>query len=132
MVQQTARPPQRGRKATAEAGAETGESSRPDKQSRLGNAAVADRSGVATADSAISNSELSSWMGADEEQKPVMAAGDGVGPQRPAKVTTGTYGALVGDQATVSLAASADGSGEKFTVPDGTACKVLESKGDRI
>ena len=132
MLQQTARPPQRGRKATAEAGAETGESSRPDKQSRLGNAAVADRSGVATADSAISNAELSSWMGGDEEQKPVMAAGDGVGPQRPAKVTTGTYGALVGDQATVSLAASADGSGEKFTVPDGTACKVLESKGDFI
>ncbi|GDX81486.1 hypothetical protein LBMAG42_32970 [Deltaproteobacteria bacterium] len=135
MLQHATRPPTRGRQATPEA--EEAQGVRPDKQSRLGNAAVAGRAGVgqtegAQAASSISNDELSSWLGGDEEQRPAMARGDGVGPQRPSKVSSGTFGALVGDKDTVELTQSADGTGEKISLPDGSPCKVLEVKGDRV
>jgi len=132
MLQHATRPPSRDRKAAPEA--EGSQVAPADKQTRLGNSALAGRTGAQSGESALGNEELSSWLN-DEEQHiggPVSARGDGVGPMRASKTNKGQWGALVGEEDEVVLTTNMDGSGDKITVPDGKPCKVLETSGDKV
>lgn len=129
MLQQSTRAPGKAKKSGGTPEAST--PAAPDKQTRVGNAAM-QQSVQNEGNSAIGNDEISSWLGAEKEP-PHGASTDGpVGPMRPAAVQSGKWGALIGPKDTVELTGSMDGSGEKFTVPDGKTCKIVEAKGDKI
>lgn len=134
MLQQATRPPVRKRAA---AGAESTEVAPvSDKQSRLGNSALAQQSGPSSSGSALADTEIATWLGEEENMSmggPVGASTDtAAGPMRPGVVQPGKWGALIGPNDTVELFANADGTGDKITVPDGKPCKVVEAKGDQI
>ncbi len=129
MLQQSTRAPSKSKKGGATPEAAPGAA--PDKQSRVGNAAL-QQSVENQGQSAIADEEISSWLGAEREP-PHGASTDGpLGPMRPSAVTSGKWGALIGPNDTVELTANADGTGGKFTVPDGKSAKVIEAKGDKI
>lgn len=128
MLQHSTRPPARARQGEAQ---ETeGPQPRADRQSRLGNAAVAGRQGVASESAGISDNELSSWLDADVQREPPHgAASDSLGPQRPGSVSRGAWGALVGKADEVELFQGSDLAQSAFKVPDGASCKVLAVDG---
>jgi hypothetical protein len=123
MLQHAARPTRRGQHASAET--TPGGPARADKQSSLGNAAIAGRQGGGSSGSALENSEISSWLG-DSEQigGPQMASSDTSQPLRTDSARAGSWGALIGEADKVALHADADLKTESFSVPDGTSCEV--------
>ncbi|MSQ00419.1 MAG: hypothetical protein EXR71_00830 [Myxococcales bacterium] len=128
MLQHSSRPPARQRKAPANE--QDGPAPRADRQSRLGNSAIAGQTAGSDQGGALGNDELSSWLDADvEREAPHGASTDSLGPLRSAKVNTGTFGALVGKTDKVTLFMTADMKAEAFKVVDGTPCKVLEFDG---
>jgi len=129
MLQQSTRAPRKAKKSggSPEAGAQA----TPDKQTRVGNAAM-QQSVQNEGTCAIGNDEISSWLGAEREP-PHGASTDGpVGPMRPSQLKAGKWGALIGPEDTVQLFAEDDLSDASFTVPDGKTCRILETVADRI
>lgn len=125
MLQHSARPPARAREA--ESSQTEGQAPRTDRQSRLGNAALAGRQGAPTESAAIGNEELSSWLDADVEREgPHGASTDSLGPMRGGKASRGTWGALVGKQDSIDLYSASDLASKALTVTDGTPCKILK------
>ncbi len=128
MLQHSARPSAQVREG--EAPKQEATAQRSDRQSRLGNSAIADRQGVGAADAGIADTELSSWLDADVDRGgPHGASTDSLGPMRPAKVSQGTWGALVGKADSVDLFSAADLASKALSVTDGTPCKVLKVDG---
>lgn len=122
MLQHAPRPSRGGRNSGPETAPQSG--SRPDKQARVGNAALAGQAGTASGDSALADSEISSWLGESQQiGGPQMASADTSQPMRAKDVRSGHWGALIGKEDTISLFSDASLKTAAFTVPDGsTAC----------
>jgi hypothetical protein len=126
MLQQQLRAPSRGRKSGGDAHASSG----ADRQSRIGNAAVAERSAspevAPPAEATVSDANT---FPDGEELKETGATA----PMRPTSFRTGQKGALIGTGSTVSLGKSADGKGKATaTVPDGAAAEITAVSGARL
>ena len=119
MLQRQLRPTARAQKVGGD-----GPSSAPgNRQSRLGNAEVNNR----TAPAPVA-SETNTFPDGEELQAP-----EAQQPTRPKSVRSGQKGALIGSNATVTLSKSEDGTGKAAaTVPDGVAAEVRKVKGGRI
>ncbi len=133
MLQRQLRSPVRGRTG----GGDSTGGATSDRQARLGNAAVQERSGSATtsASTSVSDLEAEQWVsGAQDfpDGKAPQEAGP-AGPMRPSKLKARQRGALIGTESTVKLTRSADGKGRAAAeVPDGSAATILEVSGSRI
>ncbi len=125
MLQHSTRPPARERKGSANE--QDGPAPKADRQSRIGNSAIAGQTTTSDQGGAVGDEELSSWLDADvAREAPHGASTDSLGPMRSAKVNSGTFGALVGKTDEITLFLTAEQKKEAFKVPDGTPCKVLE------
>lgn len=105
-----------------------------DKQARLGNAALQERSTGRTGGAEVSNEEAASWI-ADAQtfpEGPELAEPGAVGPMRPAKLKAGMKGALVWNATEVALTKDAEGKEALGKVADGAAAQIVKVKGERI
>ncbi|MES2642616.1 MAG: C2 family cysteine protease [Myxococcota bacterium] len=134
MLQRQLQSPVRRRKGGSDTGAhpEGG-----DRQARLGNAAVQERSPAGSTSQApeVSNVEAQQWV-ADANSFPdgeeLQEAG-AQQPMRPTALKKGQTGALIGTESTVKLTRSSDGKGRAAAeVADGSPAKVLQVSGSRI
>lgn len=136
MLQRQLRSPVRGRSSGGDThGADKGVGA--DRQARLGNAAVQERSaGAAKAPgstSSVSDLEAQQWVSQSFPDGEELQEAGATGPMRPSKLTKGQNGALIGTESTVSLTRSADGKGRAAAeVPDGSAATILQVSGSRI
>ncbi len=118
MLQRQLRTPTRGRTG----GGDGPVGAAVDRQSRLGNAALQQRSAPAPEASGANSFP-------DGEELQEAGAQE---PMRPTTVRTGQKGALIGSSATITLSKAADGKKSAATVPDGAAAEVLQVSGARI
>ncbi|MDP2311749.1 MAG: C2 family cysteine protease [Pseudomonadota bacterium] len=127
MLQRQLQAPVRSRKG----GGDTSGAARSDRQSRLGNAAVQERSAAsAPAVSEAPQAETAPQTFPDGAELQEAGAQQ---PLRPAKLSKGQTGALIGTGATVKLTRSADGNGRAAAeVADGSAAEIVSVTGSRI
>lgn len=116
--------PQPKRNQRREGTAET-EAPRADKQSRLGNSALTERTVGKTSSQGVGNDELSDWVSGGGTEKAMVK-----GVSRPDKLSTGMKGALIG-ASEVELRTGEDGTGSVVAkVPEGTAAELVKTKGN--
>lgn len=126
MLQHSQRPSRPAREADTEPSQQAG--ARPDKQARLGNAAIAGQQGGPSGESALADNEISSWLG-DGPQigGPQTASTDTSQPIRATAVRTGNWGALIGKTDKAQLFSDATLKTEALSVADGTPCEVIRT-----
>ena len=99
------------------------------KQSRLGNSALAEKSGAIGGQSGVTNDEAMSWLSTEDSMASREANGaiDGKGISRADSIRTGMSGALIGE-GEISIEAA----GGAFTVQSGSCCEVIGTEGDKL
>lgn len=105
-----------------------------DKQSRVGNAALQERSTGAGKAAGVSDEEAASWI-ADAQshpEGPELQEEGAVGPMRPTAVKEGMKGALIWNATEVALTKDAEGRQPLVSVADGASAVVVEVQGERI
>lgn len=117
-------------------------SSSPDRQSRLGNAALQSRSTGQGSAAAVSDDEAMSWLsesapaasgGAQSfPEGPELAEPGATGPMRPTSVRKGMKGALIWTGTEVTLTKDVEGKQALGTVADGATARVKQVKEERI
>lgn len=107
-------------------GGEEAQAPAQDKQSKLGNGALAQKL-VGPQSSQSPGFDLDDWVKGDGKEQAVQG-----GVSRPDKIKKGMKGALIGD-GDISLSSSADGTGQEVArLPNGTPCELLKTSGKMV